>query len=82
MQVQERCLNVWAVAAVSIIHAFDPDVVIFGGGVLKSADLIILFVQPHVNAHTWSPWGKAQIRPAALGNNAGLPGAFPLLTTT
>ncbi|MFZ1976226.1 MAG: ROK family protein [Candidatus Acidiferrales bacterium] len=79
-QVQERCLKVWAAAAVGIIHAFDPDVVIFGGGVLKSADLIIPFIQNHVNNHTWSPWGKAQIRAAALGNNAGLLGAIPLLT--
>ncbi|MGC2000364.1 MAG: ROK family protein, partial [Candidatus Acidiferrales bacterium] len=65
-----------------IIHAFDPDVVIFGGGVLKSANLISPFIQSHVNQHTWSPWGKAQIRPATLGNNAGLLGAIPLLTTT
>jgi ROK family len=51
-QVQERCLNVWAATAVGIIHAFDPDVVIFGGGVLKSADLIIPFLQSHVNQHS------------------------------
>ena len=81
-QVQERCLKVWAATAVGVIHAFDPDVVIFGGGVLKSANLIIPFIQSHVNQHTWSPWGKAQIRPATLGNNAGLLGAIPLLTTT
>ncbi|MGA7917064.1 MAG: ROK family protein [Candidatus Acidiferrales bacterium] len=79
-QLRERCLRVWAATAVGIIHAFDPDVVIFGGGVLKSAEMIIPFVQTHVNAHTWSPWGKAQIRAAALGNNAGLLGAVPLLT--
>lgn len=81
-EVQERCLKVWAAAAVGIIHSFDPEIVIFGGGVMKSAGLIIPFIQSHVNAHTWSPWGKAQIRAAALGNNAGLLGAIPLLSAT
>jgi glucokinase len=79
--IQDRCIHVWAATAVGMIHAFDPEIVIFGGGVLESADLIIPFVQAHVNAHTWSPWGKAQIRAAELGNDAGLLGAVPLLST-
>jgi glucokinase len=79
-QIQNRCLQVWAATAVGMIHSFDPEIVIFGGGVMESADLIIPFVQAHVNAHTWSPWGKAQIRAAELGNDAGLLGAVPLLS--
>lgn len=47
---------------------------------MESADLIIPFVQAYVNAHTWSPWGKAQVRAAELGNDAGLLGAVPLLS--
>jgi glucokinase len=78
--IQERCLEIWAAAAVGIIHAFDPEMVIFGGGVLESADLIVPFVQAHVNAHTWSPWGKVRIVAAKLGNDAGLLGAVPLLS--
>ena len=81
-QIQNRCLQVWAATAVGMIHSFDPEIVIFGGGVMESADLIIPFVQAQVNAHTWSPWGKAQIRAAELGNDAGLLGAVPLLSAT
>ena len=47
---RDRCLQVWAATAVGMIHAFDPEIVIFGGGVMESADLIIPFVQTHVNA--------------------------------
>jgi glucokinase len=79
-EIQGRCLQVWAATTVAVVHAFDPEVLILGGGVMESADLIVPFVQEHVNAHTWAPWGKAQIRPAELGNNAGLLGAVPLLS--
>jgi glucokinase len=47
---------------------------------MKSADIIIPFVQAYVEKHAWTPWGKVKIRPAELGNNAGLLGAVPLLT--
>lgn len=76
----DRCLQIWAATAVGLVHAFDPEIVILGGGVLKSADVIIPFVQKHVAEHSWTPWGKVQVRAAALGNDAGLLGAIPLLT--
>ena len=79
-QVRERCLRVWAANAVSLIHAYDPEILILGGGVMQSADVIIPFIQNYVNEHTWSSWGKAQIRAASLGNSAALLGAIPLLS--
>jgi glucokinase len=78
--VQSRCLNVWAADAVGLIHSFDPDILVIGGGVMNSADIIVPFVQEHVSRHAWTPWGKVQVRPAKLGTNAGLLGAIPLLT--
>lgn len=79
LAIRERCLNVWAANTVASIHAFDPEVVVFGGGVMRSADLIIPYIQEYVSKHAWTPWGKVQVRAAALGNNAGLLGAVPLL---
>jgi len=38
-----------------------------GGGVMKSADVIIPYVQEYVSNHAWTPWGKVQIRAAELG---------------
>jgi glucokinase len=79
-QVRGRCLHIWAANAVSLIHAYDPEIFILGGGVMRSADTIIPFIQSYVNQHTWSSWGKAQIRAASLGNSAALLGAIPLLS--
>ena len=79
-QIWERCLWVWAANAVSLIHAYDPEVLLLGGGVMQNADPVLSFVQDYVNKHTWSSWGKTRVRVAALGNAAALLGAIPLLT--
>ena len=77
--IRDRCLAVWAADAAGLIHSFDPEIIVFGGGVMRSADVILPFVQSHVERHTWTPWGKVKVRAAELGNNAGLLGAIPLL---
>ena len=79
LEIRNRCLQVWAAAAVGMIHAFDPEVLIFGGGVMKSAEIILPFIQEFVSQHAWTPWGKVQVRAAELGNDAGLLGAIPSL---
>lgn len=79
-EVRDRCLHIWAATAVGLVHAFDPEIVIFGGGVLKRADVILPYVQNYVTEHSWTPWGKVQVRAAELGNDAGILGAIPLLT--
>jgi glucokinase len=80
LAIRDRCLNIWAADAVGLIHAYDPEVVVIGGGVMKSADIIIPYIQSYVHKHAWTPWGKVQVHPAELGNNAALLGAIPLLT--
>jgi glucokinase len=78
--IRDRCLNVWAADAVGMIHAYDPEIIVIGGGVMKSADVIIPYIEHYVQKYAWTPWGKVQVRPAALGNNAALLGAVPLLS--
>jgi glucokinase len=80
VEVRDRCLQVWAADAVGLVHSFDPEVIVIGGGVMRSADVIIPFIQDYVNKHAWTPWGKVEVRAAELGNNAGLLGAIPLLS--
>jgi len=79
LTLRDRCLQIWAASTTGLVHAYDPEIVVYGGGVMKSADIIIPFVQAYVEKHTWTPWGKVRVRAAALGNNAGLLGAIPLL---
>jgi glucokinase len=80
LEVRQRCMEVWASNAVALIHAYDPELVVMGGGVMRSADTIVPFIQSHVQKHAWAAWGEPQVRAAALGERAALLGAVPLLT--
>jgi len=77
--VRSHCLEVWSANAVALIHAYDPEIIILGGGVMRGANLIVPHVQRHVNEHAWASWGKPLIRSAGLGNLAAIMGAVPLL---
>ncbi len=77
--IRDHCLHVWAVGTVGLIHMYGPERVIIGGGVIRSADVIIPYVQEYVRKYSWTPSGTVLVVPAALGNDAGLLGAIPLL---
>ncbi|MCX6621417.1 MAG: ROK family protein [Acidobacteria bacterium] len=76
------CNRIWATNAVALIHAYDPEVLILGGGVMRSAARILPAVAEHVHRHAWTPWGKVSVRAAQLGSDAALLGAIPLLKET
>lgn len=75
----EHCLCVWSALTVALIHAYDPEVVIFGGSVLKRAAEILPRLQEYVAAHAWTPGRTVPLRTAALGSNAALLGAIPFI---
>ena len=77
--VRDRCLAVWSSMAVGLVHAYDPELFVIGGGVMKRAEEILPPIQAYVHRHAWTPWGKVEFRRAQLGNEAGLHGAIPLL---
>jgi glucokinase len=80
VEVLDYCLKVWATGAVGLIHAYDPERIVIGGGVMRSAAVILPYIQAYVKQHAWTPWGKVEVVTAQLGNDAGLFGAIPLLT--
>lgn len=51
----------WGIGIVNMIHAYDPDRVIIGGGIIKHNDEVINQFQEIVNRHTWTPWGKVEV---------------------
>jgi glucokinase len=75
----EHCLQVWSALTVAMIHAYDPEVVVYGGSVVKRADAILPRLQEYVDAHAWTSGRKVPLRPAVLGSNAALLGAIPLM---
>ena len=78
-EIRARSLGIWAACALSLVHAYDPELLIVGGGVMKSSYPILAALEQHLNSYAWTPWGKVRLRTAALGSNAALLGAVPLL---
>jgi glucokinase len=77
----KTCIDAWSACAVNLIHAYDPEMVIIGGGVMKSADLILPGIREWVNRHAWTPWGKVRVEKAALGDEAALYGMNRLIAS-
>ncbi len=78
-EILDLCVKTWAAGAVALVHAFDPEIVVFGGGVMRRAEAILPGIRLHLDRYAWTPWGKLEVRAAALGNDAALLGAVPLL---
>ena len=78
MELRDRSLRVWSVALVNLIHAYDPEVAVIGGGIMRSGKIILPALRRYVSKHAWTPWGKVKIKPAALGNDAGMFGIASL----
>ena len=78
----DHCLRVWSALTVALIHAYDPEVVVFGGSVLKRASDILPRLQEYVGAYAWTPGRIVPLRAAALGSHAALLGAIPLIESS
>ena len=78
-EILEHCLGVWSALAVGLIHAYDPEVVVVGGGVMRSAGRVLPAIRKRVEETAWTPWGRVEVRAAGCGEDAALAGAVPLL---
>ncbi len=77
--VVDHCVHIWSVGTVGLIHAYGPELVVFGGGVMRRADQILPSLTSYVHRHAWTPAGPVRVVRAALGNDAALYAAIPLL---
>ena len=66
---------------VNWVHAYDPELVVIGGGRSRSAELRLDEVSAYVSEHAWTvPRGRVRIELSALGDEAALLGAAALAT--
>ncbi len=79
IDVRNYCIEIWAAMAINVIHAYDPELILLSGGVMKSADFIIPAIRQKVNKQAWTPWGKVKIEKEQLMDDAALLGLEYLL---
>jgi glucokinase len=68
---------------VSLLHLFNPEIVVIGGGVSALGDLLFTPMHEAIEQHTLdrSYWQDLRIKPAELGENVSLVGAAALVVT-
>ncbi len=77
----ERFAAVLACGVVSMIHAYDPDLVVLGGGLAGSSEQFLPWLRDYVPTHAWTqPRGRVRLAVSQLGDAAALVGAAELAT--
>lgn len=76
---REECIRIWSAVIVNLIHAYDPERVIVGGGIMAGQANFLPDLERTVRAHAHTPWGEVGIVPAKLGDAAALIGGEVLV---
>ncbi len=69
-----HCLKAWSAGVVNMIHAYDPELVIISGGIMKSRDLILPYIQDRVDTYAWTPSERVRVVAAESTEKAALYG--------
>jgi glucokinase len=80
--VLEESLKVWATVLQNAALAYDPEVILLGGGVLRSAGVILPAMEEHMRRYVPALPLTIPIIPTALGDDAALLGAEVLFSQT
>jgi glucokinase len=79
-QVVRRFSLVLGTGVVTMIHAYDPDVVVLGGGISRASAQFLPAVRAFVSEHAWTqPRGRVQVVRSDLGDAAALIGIATLI---
>ncbi len=80
-EVLAHCLHVWSVLAVGLIHAYGPELVLFGGAVLARGEQVLGPIRTYVEQNAWhTDRGLPRVEAATLGRHAALLGAAELFS--
>lgn len=72
-----RSIDHLGAAAVSLINALDPEILLLGGGIAKAGDLLTAPLEAYLERYEWRPGGhRVPIVFATLGEWAGCHGAI------
>lgn len=79
IQIRESCLRAWAVGVINLLHAYDPERIVIGGGIMKSKDIIIPYIREMIGKYSWIQNNEIEVVPAEQTENAGILGVCHLL---
>ena len=72
VSLKTRAIDIWSSLIVNLIHAYDPERVIVGGGVMAGEEEFFSELERLVLARAHTPWGRVTIVRSELGDAAAL----------
>lgn len=72
MSLKARAIEIWSSLIVNLIHAYDPERVIVGGGIMAGEAEFFAELERLVRARAHTPWGRVAIVRSELGDAAAL----------
>lgn len=73
-----HCLEVWATCLINLVHAYDPERVVIGGGISHAENIILPYFKAFLEKRSWCPGGIPEIKMAEFPDTAALLGAASL----
>ncbi len=73
------CAKAIGAAAVSMVHALNPDIILLSGGVAEQGDLLVAPIREYVRTYALYNTRNTPVRLAELGSKAGVVGAAALI---
>lgn len=75
---KDSCLMAWGAGLVNLVHAYDPEVVVIGGGISHSGEEMVEFFRHFLQKRIWGADGIPEIRIAKFPESAAVLGAASL----
>jgi glucokinase len=75
MDLRDRALSGWAALLVNLIHSYDPERIVIGGGIMKGGDAILPVLRERVGKQATQPGGTVRDRAGRAGRCRRLHGA-------
>lgn len=81
VEVRDNCLKAWSLGIISLIHAFDPERIVVGGGIMMSGDIVLAKIREMIVKHSWVKNNPPEVIAAAHPDFAGILGMYYMVTT-
>jgi glucokinase len=78
-QIRDKCLKAWSLGIINLIHAFDPEKIVIGGGIMESHYILLPYIQSMITSHSWVKNNPPELLVATHPQLAGLLGMYHLL---
>lgn len=81
IKIGDECMKAWAACLINLVYAYDPEIIVLGGGIMQNHEFWIPKLHELMTAYAWEGTHIPPLEPASLGNSAAILGMVQQLHT-